>query len=195
MTRVYLVRHATHDLVGKALAGRSPGVHLGADGRRQATRLAAHFAGREIMAIRTSPLERCRETAAPIAERLSLQVDADAALNEIDCGDWTGRTFEALARDPRWHAWNTERQRIAIPGGESSAAVQARIMEFLARLTGRAPALLVSHSDVIKVVIATLLGAPLDRHDRLQIDPASITTLDLWEGGGKVVRMNEAAAA
>ena len=149
MTRLYLVRHGVHDLVGRALAGRMPGVHL------------------------------------------------DDDLIELDCGAWTGESFETLATDPLWHAWNNERARASVPGGETMERVQARIMRVIDRFaaTEQEPAILVSHSDVIKAAVLGLLGSSLDRHDRLEIEPASITTLDLWPGGGKVVRMNEAVTS
>lgn len=196
MTRAYLVRHGQHGLVDKALAGRMPGVHLTAEGLAQADRLAAFFAGRDVTTVLSSPLERCQETAAPVADRLALPVTIEVDLIELDCGDWTGLSFDELDHDPRWAAWNGERARAAIPNGDTMAAVRDRVMRVIEGLaaTSREPAVLVSHADVIKAALLTLLGAPLDRHDCLTIDPASITTVDLWPGGGKVVRMNEAAA-
>lgn len=197
MARLYLVRHAVHDLVDKTLAGRLPGVKLGPEGRAQAARLAATFAERPLRAIRASPLERCRETAAPVAARLGLTVATEEALNEIDCGAWTGLSFDALRADPAWAAWNGERGMTGTPGGETIASVQHRVMSLVEQVArgDDGPTMVVTHSDVIKVVVQSLLGANLDWHDRLVIDPASITTVDLWPGGGKIVRMNEASGA
>ena len=197
MARLYLVRHGVHDLVGKVLAGRMPGVSLSAEGRNQAAALAAFFAGTGARTILSSPLDRCEETAAPIAARLGVPVEQDEALNEIDCGVWTGASFDQLNDDPRWRAWNSERGQTRIPNGESIEAVQVRVMALVTRVeqADRAPTVLVTHSDVIKVVLLTLLGASLDSHDRLEIDPASTTTIDLWPGGGKILRCNEAVAA
>ena len=133
MTRVYLVRHATHGLVDKALAGRMEGVHLSDEGRMQAARLGRHFAGVEVAQLLSSPLERCRETAEPIAAGCGQAVAIEPALNEIDCGRWTGLDFETLGDDPHWHAWNHEREQHSMPGGEAMAHVQARVMPLLAR--------------------------------------------------------------
>ena len=194
MTRLYLVRHGAHGLLGKVLAGRMPGVRLSEIGQAQADSVAVVLSGvPDIAAVVSSPLERCRETAAPIAARLGLSVDDNEALNEIDCGEWTGCAFADLAADPRWQMWNSDRHRAVVPGGEAARALQARVMpliESYATGDGR-PVVLVSHSDVIKTVVLTLLGASLDCHDRLEIEPASITTLDLWPGGGKIVRSNQ----
>jgi broad specificity phosphatase PhoE len=53
----------------------------------------------------------------------------------------------------------------------------------------------VSHADVIKAALAAVLGLTLDAHDRFDIAPASLSTLVLWEGGGKVVGLNAVPAA
>ena len=195
MTRIYLVRHGRHELVDKALAGRMPGVHLAPQGREEAQRLAGFFAERDVTTVLSSPLDRCRETAAPIADRLALPVAISDDLIELDCGEWTGKAFDELERDPRWGTWNSERADAGIPGGDTMEAVRGRVMRLVGSLAAQArePAVLVSHSDVIKAAVLTLLGSPLERHDRIVIDPASITSVDLWAGGGKIVRMNEIA--
>lgn len=197
MTRVYLVRHGIHDLVGKTLVGRMPGVHLGPEGLAQADRVALALADRGVRTLLSSPMERCRETATPIAARLGLPVEIDQALTEVDYGEWTGRSIVGLSDEPAWRRWNEQRLERAIPGGETIQAVQARGVGVVERLATdqQGPVVLVSHGDVIKAVVLTLLGASLERHDRLAIDPASITTLDLWPGGGKVVRSNEVVPA
>ena len=197
MTRVYLVRHATHGLVDKALAGRMEGVHLSDEGRAQAARLGRHFTSLPVDRLLSSPLDRCRETAQAVAAGCGRHVEIEAALNEIDCGAWTGLDFEALSDDPRWHSWNSDRERYAIPDGEAVRDVQARVMPLIEELgeNGGGPAVLVSHSDVIKVVALTLIGAPLGRYSHIAVDPASVTTLDLWPGGGKVVRLNQEVGA
>ncbi|MBE7220676.1 MAG: histidine phosphatase family protein, partial [Caulobacteraceae bacterium] len=104
---------------------------------------------------------------------------------------------DALEADPRWHAWNRERDRHGIPGGETARDVQIRAMALIEHIAqeGGGACVLVSHSDVIKVVVLSLIGAPLGRYSHLAVDPASITTLDLWPGGGKVVRLNQEACA
>lgn len=172
-------------------------VHLSGEGRDQAQTVARAFAGRSIARILSSPLERCRETAQPVADLLGLDVVVEPALNEIDCGRWTGMDFPSLAADPAWHAWNADRTGGRMPGGESAVEVQDRTMALIARLaaTDGGPTLLTTHSDVVKTVVLTLIGAPLDHYGRIVVDPASITTLDLWPGGGKVVRLNEQAPA
>ena len=193
MLTLSLIRHASHGLLDRVLAGRSPGVGLSDAGRREADALAAHLAGRGIARLLSSPLERTQETAAALAARVGCDVELADEINEIDCGDWTGAAFPVLALDPRWHFWNAARAEAGTPNGETMRAVQARAMSLVGRLAagGTASVALVTHADVIKAIVCAVLGLSLDRHDAFTIEPASVTTLLLWGEVGRVVRMNE----
>ena len=197
---IFLVRHAAHDRVDRVLCGRMPGVGLGDTGRRQAEALAEWFAGKApaaVDAVWTSPLDRARQTAQPIADRLGLPACDCEALCEIDFGDWTGHAFDALRDDPRWRRWNEARGGERPPGGESMGEAQARAMAEVERARTEHPGrgvVLVSHGDVIKAVLAGVLGLPLDAHTRFEVSPASVSALAVWNGGAKVLRMNETVA-
>ena len=196
MLTLLLVRHASHGLLDRVLAGRLPGVPLSEAGRAEAGRLAGMVADRGIARLLSSPLDRTRETAAAIAARTGCAVEISEEINEIDCGRWTGADFKALPEDPHWHRWNAERATCSMPGGEGMAAVQARAMALVARLATESDATvaLVTHSDVIKAVVMAALGLSLDRYDHLAVDPASVTTLHVWGDYARLVRLNEVAA-
>jgi probable phosphoglycerate mutase len=197
-TTFHLVRHAAHDRVGAVLCGRMPGVSLGEVGRGQAERLAARFAAATVAAIQSSPLERARETAAPIAARLGQDVAINEGLTEIDFGAWSGRAFKDLDGDPAWAAWNGARGFNRPPGGESMLEAQARIvraMEVLREAHRDGAVVLVSHSDVIKAALLYHLGLGLDAWPRIEVEPASISTLVVGEWGARIVRLNEVVAA
>lgn len=196
MTTVFLVRHALHGQVGKALVGRAPGVPLSPEGAAQAEGLRRHFSGIAFTRVLSSPIQRAIETADAIAGPHHLPVEVADDLVEIDCGEWTGLSFADLDRDPRWHEWNSERHRAVIPGGETFGAVKARVSAMLDGLAaaGGGPFVLVSHSDVIKAAVAVLIDMAVNLHHRIVIDPASITTVELWgPGEGRILRMNELA--
>ena len=196
MVTLFLVRHASHGLLGKTLAGRMPGISLSPEGRVEAERLAARLGREAIDQVLTSPLERARETAAPIAARLNCPVVVADEINEIDCGEWTGQSFERLAADPRWRVWNEARAAASAPGGEAMRSVQARAMGLVRRLSaGDGAVAMVSHSDVIKAIVAAILGLSLDRHDNFSIDPASITTVHMFGEIGRIAQMNETVPA
>jgi probable phosphoglycerate mutase len=197
-TTLFLVRHAVHDRVSSVLCGRMPGVILGDEGRRQAAALAARLAREGIGAIYTSPLERARETAAPIAERLGLVPQVSEGVAEIDFGEWTGRSFASLDGDPDWVRWNEARATSRTPGGESMIEAQDRAVHAVERLCALHPGeriAIVSHCDVIKAVLAHYLTVTLDGLHRFDVAPASVSALAVWQGGGKVLGMNEAVVA
>lgn len=196
-TTFFLVRHATHELVGRVLTGRTTGVFLAEQGHRQARDLAAHFARHGIKIVQSSPRERAVQTARPIASRSRLGWETVAALDEIDVGAWTGRSFKELDGDSAWQLWNRNRSRTRAPGGEAMTEVQNRFLRHLrdSRAQHRGERLvLVSHADVIKCALLHFLDMSLDAHDEIELAPASVSTLEVDDGGGRVVRINERVA-
>lgn len=193
-TTFYLVRHAAHGLLERVLTGRMPQVHLAELGHAQARRLALHFAGINIAVVQTSPRERAEETARPIAQASNRPYEVAAALDEIDIGSWTGKSFTELEGDPRWRLWNEARGTTRAPGGETMAEVQQRMIAHLQDLCAAYPGgrvVLVSHADVIKAALLHVLRAPLDAFGSFDIAPASISTLLLGDWGGRIVALNE----
>ena len=195
MRLVLLVRHAAHDQVATILAGRMPGVNLGAEGRAQAARLADRLRGERLEAVQSSPRARTLETAEAIATAAGLPAPTPVdALDEIDFGAWSGQGFDALDDDPRFRQWNASRATARAPGGESMGEVQVRAMAHLAAL-GMAGApqclALVTHADVIKAVVCHVLGLSLDAWWRFHIAPASITRVEAGPQGFRLTGLNE----
>lgn len=196
MTMLLLVRHAHHDLLGRELVGRRPGVRLSAEGLEQSARLAELLKPLRLDRVLSSPSERCRQTAAPIAGRQGLGVETVAGLDEVDFGDWTGRGFAELHRDPEWQRFNQARSRVAIPGGERILDVQQRgvaLIEDLAARHVQEKVALVSHGDVIRAILLHYLGMPLDFIQRLHVAPASLSLLEVSERHCAVRGLNIAA--
>jgi broad specificity phosphatase PhoE len=180
MTTFLLVRHASHDLLGKALAGRASGVVLNAQGRDEAAAIAECLSQIHIDAIYTSPRERARETADALAQRLKTSARIDSALDEIDFGDWTGRAFGELSADPKWDEWVHHRSVARPPNGEAFVDVQRRVVAGMGRLLREHSAqtlALFSHGDVIKAALAHYLRASLDDLERFDIAPASVSVI------------------
>lgn len=184
MTVLLLIRHALCDPVGRSIAGRKPGIHLNPAGRSQAAALANRLAVLPISAIYSSPMERARETAEPVARRLGLKVQTEPGLDEIDFGEWTGRTLAELDVIPAWRAFNEERSTTRIPGGELIGEVLERALEACGRIsrTHRNPGAvvaLVSHGDVLRALIAHFAGISLDLMRRIELSPASLSVVSL----------------
>jgi probable phosphoglycerate mutase len=198
VTTLLLIRHASHALVGKALAGRKDGVRLDGRGRRQADALAERLATTPIAAVYTSPRERAVETATPLAQRLALALRIDGAFDEIDFGEWTGKSFDELAREPAWPLWVDRRSVAQPPHGERFADVQRRALEGIERLRERhanETIAIYSHGDVIKSVLAHFLGVSLDHLERFDVAPASVSIVAAGAGWAQVRRINDTAAA
>lgn len=194
-TTFLLVRHAAHDNVGGFLAGRLPGILLGPDGLAQAERLARRMRRERFSAIVSSPRERTRQTAEAIAAACGTgPVTLDPDLEEIDFGHWSGKTFDELNQDQSWAVWNNERATARTPAGETMEALKARVLRCVGSLRGRFPdqtVVAVSHADIIKTAVLCHLGLPLDAGGRLEISPASITTLVVGDWGAKLWQLNE----
>ena len=193
MTVFHLVRHASHDLLGRVLTGRMRGVPLSASGHAEARRLARHFARRSIAAVLSSPVQRAEETAVPIAAALWLRVVTHDGLDEIDFGDWTGWTFEELQGSPGWDAWNRFRGTAPTPDGETMTQALSRALRVLTdlrRAYGDTELVLVSHQDVLKALLAHCLGMPLDLMHRIDLAPASCSVLHMGDGELRVESMN-----
>lgn len=173
------------------------GVRLSGPGREEADQIAFRLTGESVVALASSPRERCLETAAPIARALHLRPLLMDSLDELDFGSWTGATFETLERDPVWRSFH-ERPSIARPpGGESMTDVARRVVgaiEILHREHEGGTVVLVSHADVLRALVARVLGLDLDAMRRFVIDPASITRIR-WrgDGGATLLSLNEVA--
>jgi probable phosphomutase (TIGR03848 family) len=195
VTTFLLIRHALCDSVGRSIAGRRPGVHLNETGKRQAERLADRLEGVALAGLYSSPLERALETLQPLARRLTLEIRIAEGFSEIDFGDWTGSTLAALEHLPDWRRFNSFRSGSRIPGGENMAEVLARALEEMDRLCDRHPSpgetvAVVSHGDVLRVVLAHALGVSLDLIQRLELSPASISILQVEYHGPRVLLLN-----
>ncbi len=193
MAHFYLIRHATNDLVGKAIAGRAPGVHLNDEGRRQADRLASRLARAPIAQLYSSPLDRARETALPLAKVWGLELHIAPEICEIQFGDWTGQPIAELEKDPAWQQWNRFRSGSRVPNGETMLEIQARFVGFVQKLWAAFPnenVALVSHGDPIRSVLLYFLGLSLDSVHRLELSPASVSILSLSDSGPQVLLLN-----
>ena len=188
---IHLVRHAQHGLLGKVLAGRMPGVALSPEGFDQAARLAGFYRGAAIRAVLSSPVQRAHETAQPIAAGLNLPITTVDGLSEIAFGAWTGARFDDLEGQARWRVWNAARSLTTPPDGESMGEAQARVIRcLLDHSSAGGEIIAVSHSDVIKAVLAHVLGMPIDLTHRLQIAPASRSVLVIGDDFARVDAVN-----
>jgi len=193
VTVFHLLRHGEPAVLGR-LNGRLPGVGLSVQGRAEIAAQAGRLVGEKIEAIYASPLQRTRETAEILADRLALPVQYREDVIEIDYGEWTGLTFDKIRQDERWQMWARSRSIAAVPGGESWHRVQERVVGALFDLRQAHPegsVVVVSHGDVIRAALLFALGMPLDFYSRIEIAFASLSTIRLDGSGTRVAGLNE----
>ena len=177
------------------LFGRSIDAPLDANGEQQASAVAARLASEPTLLIEASPRRRTQQTAHAIAVAVAdREVVTAPELDEVDFGHWSGQRFATLSEDPKWHEWNARRDVASTPAGDSIASIQARVARHLHRLQASFPnrtIALVTHAEVIRSTLLWILDMPATGYSRLEISPASVSTI-LWRNDGfAVFSMNE----
>ncbi|MEZ5144704.1 MAG: MSMEG_4193 family putative phosphomutase [Acidimicrobiales bacterium] len=193
-TLVLLVRHGQTPSTGTVLPGRAKGLHLSDAGRAQAEAAATRIGELDrVAAVYASPLERTRETAAPIGTAVGQRVRSHRGLLECDFGEWTGARLDALRKKPEWTTVQRYPSGFRFPGGESFAEMQQRICTTLAELVAAHPGetvVAVSHADPIKAALAQALGTHLDLFQRLVVSPCSVSAVWYGPAGPAVLTTN-----
>jgi probable phosphomutase (TIGR03848 family) len=206
-TTVLLVRHGRTPTTGQILPGRAGGLHLSEEGHGQAERAAQRIAALSqpaadtktdkppsgVTAVYSSPMERARETAAPVAKALGLRVRQHRGLIEADFGRWTGRKLSELNKLPEWDQVQRYPSGFRFPGGESFSEMQTRMTGAINELVARHPGEIIvcaSHADTIKAAVADAMGSHLDLFQRIVIGPCSITAITYTTSGPIVLAVN-----
>jgi probable phosphoglycerate mutase len=170
-------------------------VHLNDKGRDQAQALAELLQRQPIHAIYASPLERCIETAEPLARTTGLPILIEPGVIEVDYGDWHGKELKELGKQPEWQHVQHFPSTFRFPNGETLREVQQRVVTALEDLAARHPnetVVVVSHGDVIRTAVAHYAGTPLDLFQRLQIGTGTLTTIALTGGRPSILNINHA---
>ncbi len=197
-TLVLLVRHGQTPTTGKVLPGRAPGLHLSDKGTAQAQAVADRIGAlqgpdRKVAAVYASPLERTRETAAPIAKALGLRTRLAKGLLECDFGDWTGAPLKSLYKKAEWRTVQRNPSGFRFPGGESFTEMQTRMTGAIGALRAAHPGqtvVAVSHADTIKAAVAHALGTHLDLFQRIVVSPCSVSAILYGNDGPVVLAVN-----
>ena len=199
--RLVLIRHA-HSEANAAgiLSGRLPNVHLSEKGVEQSEHLAVRLGNFPVATLRISPMERCFETISPWINSIVLPNNPrfepiiDQELTEVDYGTWSGKKLAVLSKNRLWKIVQEAPSRMYFPSGEGIAQMQSRAMTSVHEAVStkvKGAAVIVSHGDVIKSIVASALGMHLDEFQRIVIDPASISILDFSTTNPRVLLLND----
>ncbi len=197
MARVYLVRHGqTTWNAERRYQGRmdSPLTELG---RNQMRRLAAALAFEPVRAVYTSPLGRCRWGAEHIAAQHGLVPIVEPDFAELDHGILDGLRVDEMEEQlgALVRQWWENPARVRLPGGETLEQARARAYGAFLRVVERHPGdtvVVVAHGGVIKLILLTLLEAPLDSYFRIQQHNGAVNLVEAEPNGrARVVAMND----
>ena len=189
-----MVRHGKTPSTGKLLPGRAKGLHLSNTGIQEALVVAERLSKiKKVAAIYASPLERARETAAPIAKALKQKVIINKGLLECDFGDWTGEELAKLMKLPEWSNVQRAPSTFRFPKGESFTEMQTRMVSTLDDLRKKhsgGVVICVSHADPIKAAVAHAMGTHIDLFQRIVISTCSVTAVSYSSFGPVVLTVN-----
>ena len=199
MSRILLVRHGhVTGIAPGRFRGRSD-LALTELGLRQAgvtaDWIAAHW---QPAAVYSSPLQRCRVTAQHIATACAVPCRISACFNDLDYGDWQGRTHaQVLAASPlEYRHWRDMPELHRFPGGESLLELAARIADGLRDVLEAHPddtVVIVGHDSGIRTALLRFLELPLSAYRRIELEPCGISEIVVESGGTTVWRINETA--
>lgn len=185
-TVVHLLRHGKVENPRGVLYGRLPGYHLSASGRAMADGIAAHLRGADVSYLTTSPLERARETAAPLAAVLGLTPVIDERLIEASSA-FEGKKVsvgDGVLGKPRY--WPALRDPLTPSWGEPYLQIAHRMLGAVytaVRAADGHEAVLVSHQLPIWTVRRFLTGHRLWHNPaRRECGLASLTSLTFVDG-------------
>lgn len=199
MARLVFIRHA-HSTANDAgiLSGQLPGVSLSKKGMKQAENLVERIGASAFDSARVSPLQRCEETIAPwLNSRYSKGLKSyqiEDALIEMDYGSWSGRKLSSLSREKMWKEIQNRPSTVKFPDGERMRSMQKRALSSVSDAINQkknGTHLFVSHGDVLKAIVASLLKIKLDDFQSLVIDPASITVIDFDGSKSRLLAFND----
>ena len=201
MSTLILLRHA-HSQANESniLAGRTPGVLLSKKGVAQSQQLIERIGRAPIDEVHLSPITRCQLTIDPwLASKYSSQInrlDIREEFTEMDYGDWSGRKLSSLHRSSLWRPIQESPSKVRFPGGESFRQAQRRAVdgcEELLNSGAKKVHLVVSHSDLIKLIAVHYLDAHIDTFQRVEISQASFTVISRNARGLNILAINSAS--
>ena len=143
-------------------------------------------------------MQRCHQTISPWVAALPTTSQklliTDENLTEVDYGSWSGKKLSVLSRHKLWKTVQGNPSAVYFPQGEGLAHMQQRAMQAVHESLNskrKGAAVLVSHGDVIKAIVANALGMHLDDFQRIVIDPASVTILDYSHSTARLTLLND----
>lgn len=193
MALILLVRHGqTDENVSGRISGQGA-VSLNGRGQEQAKLAAQVLAPLHVTRLISSPVVRAWQTATILDEHLQLGIEVEPDLREVGYGDWEGQTFQAIRGGAAFQLAMHDPINAVFPHGESLVSVQqrsVRVVEAIRQGAAQEVVVLVSHGDVIRMLVAHYLGMTFNDYRRITIDNGAISVLELFDNWIRIKAVN-----
>ncbi len=190
---LHLIRHGQTDWNVERRVMGDLGIDINDLGVNQIQESSKYLISTGLDHIYSSPLKRAVSSAKILCRELGANLTIDPRLSELKFGHWQGMNISELMEDSTYHQWRAHPAKFTLPGGETLGDVRKRCMEavdeILSQETGTHLAI-VSHSDVIRVILANFMGLPLDMIFKITIDNASISSIRIAGDTSCVLTIN-----
>ena len=183
--KLYLLRHGETVLNQKKVYYGSTDCALTAVGEKQARSLRAPLADIPFDAVWVSPLSRAVKTAKLILGEDEKNLMTDERLSEVAFGEWEGKSWQELEKEPLYQKWCDDWMRTRPPGGESFADMAQRVSAFYREefLSFRGEnVLIVSHHAVLRQLVMLLLDLEKDAFWRFSFAQGAYSVFDIHDG-------------
>lgn len=195
MSKIYLVRHGESVANTKGIyQGQTYNTLLSNVGKKQAEALANYFVDKEVEMILASPLRRTKETARKVANLKHLKIFDTPEVIETNHGEWEGLEKKVILN--RWpniyQLWLNKPSEVRFPGGETFLETRKRIICWWNRITKEDTNLLVvTHDNIIRIIVAEILGLDLDNIWKFRLNPAAVTVIEVQNGTCQLLTLDE----
>lgn len=193
-TRIYLMRHGEVEGHESKRYNGQADICLTPRGEAQYELLKAKLERKQLAAVYSSDLQRCRFGADLLSRDRGLEPVALSELRELHIGQWEGMTWDEIrSRYPeQWQARLNDLVHYRVPGGESLQELADRLLptlqEIINRHQGKEIAI-IAHGGVNRVLLLNAIGAPLDRLFSLEQDYGCLNIIDYYADGLAVVKL------
>ena len=194
MPQLYLLRHAQSEANQRGiLAGPDNTINLSEKGRKQSLKISKHLQAIAFQQIYSSPISRCLQTIQPLIKgRPNIEIVQEIKIQEMDYGQWNGKDLKILSKKRDWQRIQSAPSKFTFPDGESFNQLRRRVTLFLSQIADKdGPILVVSHGDVIKMMLACTLDLPTDKFQNFVIEPASISIVQYGSRVKNVISVNQ----
>jgi len=195
MMTLLLVRHGETDW---NKAGRYQGhsdIPLNDFGQNQASQLAERLASEKLHVILSSDLSRAIQTAEAIASHHKLSIGAEPRLREANFGIFEGLRYkDVIDQHPKMaEGWFSDPE-CPPQDGEKLSEVAGRVRALLDEILASYPRkrlLLVGHDGALRLLLCHLLDLPYTEYWRFNMDTASLSRVNVYDGGAILIRLND----